>query len=703
MAESSREEIAKLEALYANNPEGRVFTHLAEALRKAGELDRARTILQDGLAKHATYASAHVVLGRVLMDQQQPDEAAESFRRVITLDPHNLVALRSLGDIARSAGRAEEAIGYFEQLKHHDPVNEEIDSIIAELSARPAPAVEGPQAVQEASGDGEAHAALGAYAPPPSVLGAEPAFAAAPAAEPEPVSQEIDLDWVGDLDSDTEDGLPGDLGTLAGMASSGAEPQQAEPELPTFAMPDNVGEIGSLDTGFGDEEQAPDELPGFEDLNFGTEAAQQLEDEEELSESFELPTFDDFSTSEAEPEEEPLPEEEFVSEFKAAEESILEEEPGAEAEPTAYQLIAPGDPLPEPEAEDGVFPEEEWLPPAAASAAEERAEASADEPEEAGGEVVTETIAELYSSQGLHERAADVYRTLLRQRPGDAVLEARLREAEAAAHAPPATRPEEAGPAEVVGQAPWGEAVAAGIAEPTRTPTAPEAIQPVQPSTEPDPDAEGWLAAGAGTAASAPTPYAWEEDQTAEQAEAGPPIRDYFRGLLSWKPTAPAVPAAVEPPPAEPAAVAPSLPADQADPLQMLEQQPPPASEPEPWEPPTAEPEAWEPVLAAPEAWDPPPAAPAAPPLTAATVVEPEPMPWEEPAASAPEPQAGSSATTSEAAFDAWFASGEPEAATPEPAAPEANAAPAGPEGEAGGEDDDDLEMFRSWLQSLKK
>src|SRR4051812_19141535 len=105
MAESSRDEIAKLEALYANNPEGRVFTHLAEAYRKAGELERARTILEEGLAKHASYASAHVVLGRVLADQQNPEQAAAAFRRVLELDPHNLVALRSLGDIARTAGQ----------------------------------------------------------------------------------------------------------------------------------------------------------------------------------------------------------------------------------------------------------------------------------------------------------------------------------------------------------------------------------------------------------------------------------------------------------------------------------------------------------------------------------------------------------------------------------------------------------------------
>ncbi len=57
-------------------------------------------------------------------------------------------------------------------------------------------------------------------------------------------------------------------------------------------------------------------------------------------------------------------------------------------------------------------------------------DAGAAEPEPEGDEVVTETIAELYARQGFHDRAADVYRELIRRRGGDPALEARLREVE---------------------------------------------------------------------------------------------------------------------------------------------------------------------------------------------------------------------------------------------------------------------------------
>src|SRR5688572_14768914 len=186
MPESNRDEIAKLEALYATNPAGRVFTHLAEAYRKAGEYDRARTILEQGLEKHPAYASAHVVFGRVLMDLNKSDQAVEAFRKVLQLDPHNLVALRSLGDLAREAGRNAEAMGYFEELRHLDPSNEEISGIIAALLATPGfHAAEPPEPLPELE-------PLRAAAPQPEAKPAAESQPVAPpvAQAPQPIAEE---------------------------------------------------------------------------------------------------------------------------------------------------------------------------------------------------------------------------------------------------------------------------------------------------------------------------------------------------------------------------------------------------------------------------------------------------------------------------------------------------------------------------------
>jgi len=69
MAASS--EIEKLERRYAENPDGRYFAPLADAYRKAGQVDRALELVRAGLEKHADYLSAHIVLGRCLLDKKR--------------------------------------------------------------------------------------------------------------------------------------------------------------------------------------------------------------------------------------------------------------------------------------------------------------------------------------------------------------------------------------------------------------------------------------------------------------------------------------------------------------------------------------------------------------------------------------------------------------------------------------------------------
>ncbi|HUF51571.1 MAG TPA: hypothetical protein VMN60_12085 [Longimicrobiales bacterium] len=90
--------------------------------------------------------------------------------------------------------------------------------------------------------------------------------------------------------------------------------------------------------------------------------------------------------------------------------------------------------------------------------------------------------------------------------------------------------------------------------------------------------------------------------------------------------------------------------------------------------------------------------------------------PWSSPAApptapAAPAPPAGGAAgpprgaNAVESAFHEWYSGSAPAGAAPEPAQPqppEAVAAPSSAEA-AVEQDDEDLEMFRSWLQSLKK
>ena len=99
-------EIEKLERRYAENPKGRNFAPLADAYRKAGQLDQALELCTSGLEHHPDYVSAHIVFGRCLIDQHQDANAAVVFWKVFELDPENVLALTALAPKPSPSPRA---------------------------------------------------------------------------------------------------------------------------------------------------------------------------------------------------------------------------------------------------------------------------------------------------------------------------------------------------------------------------------------------------------------------------------------------------------------------------------------------------------------------------------------------------------------------------------------------------------------------
>jgi tetratricopeptide (TPR) repeat protein len=225
MGDPRRDDLAKLEMLYAEHPEGRIFTHLAEAYRRAGQLDRARAVVEAGLERHGDYASAHVVHGRVLRDEGRVEEAAAAFQRVLDLDPQNQVALRAIGDIARETGRSAEASQAYRELLTMDPGNEEVRTALAALD---------PDGVPPAPSDEEAVPGLESFAgrADEEAVAVEPdddAIAAAPGVD-EPGDIEVEAGAieieVGDVDAEPV--------SHAGPAE--AEAEAVEPEFEREAV-----------------------------------------------------------------------------------------------------------------------------------------------------------------------------------------------------------------------------------------------------------------------------------------------------------------------------------------------------------------------------------------------------------------------------------------------------------------------------------
>ena len=74
------EEISELEQRFAESPDSRLFLPLADALRRAGELERAVKLCRDGLERFPDFNSARVLLGECLADMGELDEAGNILR-----------------------------------------------------------------------------------------------------------------------------------------------------------------------------------------------------------------------------------------------------------------------------------------------------------------------------------------------------------------------------------------------------------------------------------------------------------------------------------------------------------------------------------------------------------------------------------------------------------------------------------------------
>lgn len=586
MPDAQRAEIAKLEALHAEHPQGRIFTHLAEAYRKAGELDRAQTVLREGIERHPDYSSAHVVLARVLMDMGESAEAESEFRRVLELDSHNLVALRSLGDLARGEGRTHDAIGYYEKLLDVEPADEDVRDLLEGLTrgdGGPSEPDRPPQTwdsaiASEAPTDVAPHAEV---APEPSESSEGPGgeLAADPGDQglaTETIAQVYARQGLYDRAADVyrqllnsrpdDDGIRTRLEEMEALAAAPAPGTEPGPDVQQDEAP--ADEIGWGQTM---EEVGQQDADGDREPDWQTDASWQDAEEEA-----------DWQPEETAPWEE-APPDELASQEAAAEapeESLEPAEPGE----LESQEVAPED-----------------VEPVAGLAV----------PDYSAG-------AEVEPLEGLETDATD-----FRLGFDDEAVEG-----------------------------------------PRDEPGGDEAVEPIPgfetAVEEESADAETvesvWTGA-AGAQDDTATPYAWAEPEP--ETDQSMPVGDYLRGLLGWN----AEPAGEPEEPGEPVTIADAGPA--------TEREPPVEAEPTPEPGPVAE---------------------------AEPIAEPGPP-------AEPEPVEAGAPVDVEAGTDTSVEPEPPESAAeaPEPAPPAEPPAPEPTTPEEADEDDDDLDMFRSWLESLKE
>jgi len=102
VADSPR--IEELKRRVHSDPASIAFAALAEEYRRAGRFDEAIETCTTGLVRHPSYLSAHVTLGRALIEVGRLEDARRELEYVLKLAPENLAAIRGLAEIHHRIG-----------------------------------------------------------------------------------------------------------------------------------------------------------------------------------------------------------------------------------------------------------------------------------------------------------------------------------------------------------------------------------------------------------------------------------------------------------------------------------------------------------------------------------------------------------------------------------------------------------------------
>ena len=490
-------EIEKLEARYRENPKGRNFAPLADAYRKAGLIDNAIDLCQSGLQNHPDYVSGHIVHGRCLVDKKDDSGADAVFRRVLDLDPENILALKVLAEISERNERFAAAVEWLNRLLLADPMNGEaadgLSRVRGKLAAQAQRQAEQPpeepaseEPTQEEPAQEEPVASMLEEAEPPLQVEHEELEVGMPSStpsdrSPQSRSPRISVEYMeGPFDAALADA------TTAAMTRPEFEVERtSEPPPPSVTEPP-PGELETYDGSVDFNAVAPDAL-ATDGIELEEPAAPEVEIERIEIEGLARTQYEGsgmFKLDQSEPQ--PL------GEPEVAPEALAER---ATSPMTDLPLILPDDvPAPAARAYDRGAHRETAAPAPAASyapppmelpdddGAADTATLSQAEP------VLTETMAELYLQQGHREDALRVYEALAAQRPHDARLRQKVAELVS-----PRLRPSERGQSAgtflkgILSARPGAPPPPAQPPEPAPSPARRPAAEPVA-SLDPGPD-----------------------------------------------------------------------------------------------------------------------------------------------------------------------------------------------------------------------
>jgi len=402
--------LRELQEKFEENPR-RYFAPLANEYRKGGQPKRAIEICRSQLAQMPGHMSGQIVYAQSLYECGEFDEAKQVFERALTLDPENLIALRSLGDMSLQSGNTIDARKWYSRLLEADPHDSAVIALVSEIdaSAEAAP-VATPQeipGVDEDAGDQAIPFIANAEGSPVGsdvesspvespALSAPDESSARPSAAPAPASES------------TVASAPESASVSESIAASAPESASVS-ESPVSTPEPRPSAVSGTTPPAGLERHYPVEAaepmdPGAPDTGLGAEGLEGHRQDELMGA-----------------------------------EGLHGAEPEQPPEPIGTEGLR-GKPIPKPLAgatgsrSDDENALENWTPPPGATVHERKESRKEDRLFAGPGPepFVNETMAQLYLQQGYRQLALRVYYQLAESRPDDQVLKDRIAEIEAA-------------------------------------------------------------------------------------------------------------------------------------------------------------------------------------------------------------------------------------------------------------------------------
>jgi len=107
---------------------------MAQLHQLQGKTDQARADIMESIKADPGYALAHVVLGAILLEQDQAEQAAREFQTAISLRPQYLSAWSSYAEALIRAGQYQQAQNALQRMAALDPELPELHLLAARIS-----------------------------------------------------------------------------------------------------------------------------------------------------------------------------------------------------------------------------------------------------------------------------------------------------------------------------------------------------------------------------------------------------------------------------------------------------------------------------------------------------------------------------------------------------------------------------------------